>query len=232
MNIFSSQINRRMMECSYLLQAHAPQKSLVGQQMLATDSDILLIGGYFGDKQELNTNKSFKENQHNTILEVSRFNFASGHWTNILTEGIPSTRIWSSVHLHGRQLFIYGGTGFPIGQMLSNNLKVLDLDSLDIFDGPFVREKLQKGITTWSLIETNASDYNCLDSGDNAPPRGYRQNMIFHKGSIFVYGGVTKDEYIADLHKLNFNTISWEKLAPMGEPPCQPAQFLGKDEER
>ena len=94
---------------------------------------------------------------------------------------------------------------------MSNNVKVCDFSH--VLDG--------RGKCYWYLLETNPNVYNCLDLGDNMPPRGYGQSFILYEDCLYTFGGAMGfyDEAVNDLHRLSSRTLAWEKLTPTGDPP-------------
>ncbi|XP_050418005.1 kelch domain-containing protein 10 [Patella vulgata] len=184
-----------------------------GHSMVADESNLYVFGGYVpAYDRPCDSNVTHNEcNKSKILVEVWRFNFATRKWTQLEAEGIPDTCASSCLALHGKKLFVYGGTGYPFGQMMSNTIKVCEC-----------RHVSKSGAGSyWYLIETNPNVYNALDSGDNMPRRAYGQSLIFHENNIYTFGGAIgfHEEAVAELHKLDVHTKSWERLAPSGDLP-------------
>lgn len=63
--------------------------------------------------------------------EVWRYEFSSGHSERLSTSGpSPTTVASQSMLLSNNKLYLFGGSGIPFGMHVSNDLHVLDLDSL------------------------------------------------------------------------------------------------------
>ncbi|XP_071085575.1 kelch domain-containing protein 10-like [Haliotis cracherodii] len=175
-----------------------------GHSMVADDANIYVFGGY-------NPRGCIREDIESAcvLVELWKFNFATWKWTNLTSPGVPDTCASSCMVMRGKRLFVYGGTGFPFGEMMSNTVKVCEC-SLG-----------SRRRSYWYLLETNPNVYNCLDLGDNMPPRAYGQSLIFHEDCLYTFGGAVGfyDEAVNDLHRLNCRTLIWEKLSPAGDVP-------------
>eukprot|EP00939_MAST-03C_sp_MAST-3C-sp1_P004185 g4185.t1 len=52
-------------------------------------------------------------------------------------------------------------------------------------------------------------------------PPGFRENngMVFHKGSLYLFGGYTGSRWLNDFHCYNIEEATWRKVEPKGTPP-------------
>jgi hypothetical protein len=185
--------------------------------MCSDESDIYVFGGY-SPMDERNGVR-----QSRVLPELWKFNFASQKWTNVKSENIPTTCASASIAVHNKQVFVFGGTGYPFGQIMSNTIKTLRIKQPANLQaaGEDCSEKTKIKLC-WQLLETNAMSYSGGgEVEDVTPPPAYGQSLIFHKDAIFAFGGAVGyySEAVADLHKLSFSTMSWEKLRPTGKIP-------------
>lgn len=200
-----------------------------GHCMAADDANIYVFGGYNPRGRHC---PEISGGLPCVLIELWAFNFSSGTWRMIETDGIPDTCASSCLSVVDKRLFVYGGTGYPFGHMMSNTLKILDCRNL-----AGVTDNRPSRHLCWHLLETNPNEYTALDCGDSSPPIAYGQSLIFHEDSIYVYAGADAvgfyGEAVSDLHKLNFKTMSWEKLIPSGSSPHGTyKQEIAQDSER
>lgn len=206
-------------------------KGRSGHCMCSDDSDIYVFGGY-SPMDERNGVR-----QSRVLPELWKFNFATQKWTNVKSENIPITCASASIAIHNKQVFVFGGTGYPFGQIMSNTIKTLRMQQPAKLHaaGEGCSEKSTAKLC-WQLLETNAMSYSGGgEVEDVTPPPAYGQSLIFHKDAIFAFGGAIGyySEAVADLHKLSFSTMSWEKLRPTGKiPNGRYKQEVVKDGER
>ncbi|KAL3848243.1 hypothetical protein ACJMK2_019112 [Sinanodonta woodiana] len=213
-----------------------------GHCTTSDESDLYLFGG-FCPRDERN---GVTKNQ--VFTELWKFNFATEKWTQIESNDIPDTCASSCINIKNKQLFVYGGTSYPFGHIMSNTIKTLNIWHRPIGSNSYNRtqsctsksgfgavgESKTKtssveaskcpatAVTScWYPIDTNPYSYSCSDSGDMMPARAYGQSMFFHKDSIYIFGGAIGyySEPISDLHRLNRQTMEWEKLIPSGHIP-------------
>lgn len=205
-------------------------KGRSGHCMVADESDIYVFGGY-SPKDERNGMA-----QSNVLPELWKFNFASEKWTKIAANNIPSTCASACLAVHRKQVFVFGGTCYPFGQIMSNTIKTLKLNPPVKL--PAAGESSHRDIDqklSWFLLETSPVSYSTLDSDDVMPPRAYGQSLLFHKDAIYVFGGAIGyySEAVSELHKLSIESMAWERLSPTGTVPSgRYKQEVAKDSER
>ena len=201
--------------------------------MVADESDIYVFGGY-SPKDERNGMA-----QSNVLPELWKFNFASEKWTNVTADNIPSTCASACLGINRKQVFVFGGTCYPFGQIMSNTIKTLKLNTATAKltaagESGSQREDDDKKLC-WYLLETNPVSYNALDSDDIMPPRAYGQSLLFHNDAIYVFGGAIGyySEAVSELHRLSIDSMAWERLRPTGAVPSgRYKQEIAKDSER
>jgi len=208
-------------------------KGRSGHCMCSDESDIYVFGGYSPVDERNGVRQS------RVLPELWRFNFASQKWSIVEADNTPDTCASSSIAVFNKKVFVFGGTGYPFGQIMSNTIKTLNLK-------PTQRTGLSAAGETgecrahikqsWQLLETNPMSYNVMgDVEDSTPPPAYGQSLIFHRDAVYVFGGAIGyySEAVADLHKLNLESMSWEKQCPSGAIPSgRYKQEIIQDSER
>lgn len=86
---------------------------------------------------------------------------------------------------------IFGGTGFPFGEVCSNRVHVIS---------PYAQPK-----PTITELKTTGS----------APLPLYGQAILVHDNCLYVVGGTTGHQYTFDVHRLCFRTLVWKCLSPV-----------------
>jgi N-acetylneuraminic acid mutarotase len=179
--------------------------------MVCDDGNIYVLGGYNPHGRVLNL-----QGRPTVLEELWKFNLATRKWSKLDTAGFPSTCASSSLVIRGPHLYIYGGTAYPFGQIVSNTLKVCDLSTPErgLSGGGSGRAY------RWNSVIEPSDQPEDVDD-DSKPSRGYGQSIIFHNHYIYVFGGAVGfyTEAINDLHCLDLSTMTWTKLDPQGELP-------------
>lgn len=206
-------------------------KGRSGHCMCADESDAYVFGGYSPMDERNGVDQS------RVLPELWRFNFATQKWTKIVADNTPDTCASSSVTVLNKQVFVFGGTGYPFGQIMSNTIKTLKLAQKPSLTAAGESETNKSHVKqSWQLLETNPMSYNVIgDVEDVTPPPAYGQSLVFHKDAIYVFGGAVGyySEAVAELHKLNLHTMTWEKVAPSGMIPSgRYKQEVVQDSER
>lgn len=177
-----------------------------GHSMVANESNLFVLGGYNPLGRVLN-----QQGKPTVLEELWKYNFATRKWTKIEAYGCPNTCASSCMILRGTSIYVFGGTSYPFGHIISNTFKVCDIRNINRDgQGAF-----------WYLMETNPNVFNNQDTGDNMPPRAYGQSVIFHDDYVYTFGGAIGfyNEAVADMHRLDLKTLIWEKLNPYGDLP-------------
>ncbi|CAF0810157.1 unnamed protein product [Adineta steineri] len=181
-----------------------------GHRAVATESDLWIWGGYY---------PSSDTEQERMFQELWRYNFALRQWTLEQTtgDGPILTLASHSMCLFRNYLLVFGGTGFPFGHHVSNDLFVLDLKRrhwkrFRIHDQQpqpvYGASMLLNDDHLYILCGTNSWIYNsdvfdihlptlkCKHIGntfdeieDPSETGRYRQEAYLHKNQIFLFGG-------------------------------------------
>ena len=200
-----------------------------GHSMVSDDSNLYVLGGYNPLGRVLNQGRP-------TVLEeLWKFNLATRKWTKLETIDFPSTCASSCMLMRGTNLYVFGGTSYPFGQIVSNTFKVCDIgtpqressgtsvvSSTSTTTSCSTSRNVLRKVYAWENLLDGASQQDSMPQDDeNKPPRGYGQSVIFHGDYIYTFGGAIGfyNEAIADMHRLNLLTLTWEKLDPTGEVP-------------
>lgn len=207
-NYFSSINLMQFVEISPLnstLKPHARS----GHRAVATDSDFWIWGGYHPSV-----------NLQSTMFnELWRFNFALQRWTQEPTtgDGPTSTVASHSMYLYHNLVFVFGGTGYPFGHNVSNELYILDLRRRHWRRCQLLNQQpervygasmIMKNEHLYILCGTNSMRYHtdvydihlptltCTQIGhtfdeleDFFEGGRYRQEVYLHDDKIYVFGG-------------------------------------------
>ncbi|KAK3603759.1 hypothetical protein CHS0354_023375 [Potamilus streckersoni] len=210
-----------------------------GHCTTSDESDLYLFGG-FCPRDERN---GVMENR--VFAELWKFNFATEKWTQIESTDTPNTCASSCITIQNKQLFVYGGTSYPFGHIMSNTIRTLKIWRRPVGSSHCKRKKFSTSLagldaagesktssneastfpataaaSCWYPIDT-IPYYSSSYSGNSMPPRAYGQSMFFHEDNIYVFGGAVGyySEPISDLHRLNLQTMEWKKLITSGNIP-------------
>jgi hypothetical protein len=181
-----------------------------GHRAIATESDLWIWGGYY---------PADADQPERMFQELWRYNFALCRWTLEQTTGDGPTQTLAShsMCLYRHLLLVFGGTGFPFGQHVSNDLYVLDLKRLHWKRCQILEQAPQRvyGASMilnddhlYILCGTNSWTYNsdvydiylpnlkCQHIGntfdeieDPSETGRYRQEAYLYKNQIFLFGG-------------------------------------------
>jgi len=181
-----------------------------GHRAIATESDLWIWGGYY-PAEGAQPERMFQE--------LWRYNFALRRWTLERTTGDGPMRTLAShsMCLYRNLLLVFGGTGFPFGHHVSNDLFVLDLKRRHWKRCEILDQKPQQvygasmilhGDHLYILCGTNSWAYNsnvydiylpnlkCQHIGhtfdeieDPSESGRYRQEAYLYNNKIFLFGG-------------------------------------------
>lgn len=205
-------------------------KGRSGHCMCADEANIYVFGGYspMDERNGVSTSR--------VLPELWKFNIASQKWIKIPSQNTPDTCASASIGVYHKQVYVFGGTGYPFGQSMSNTIKTLRLNQPPNLSAAGEESGGKKHKFRWQLLETSAMSYSCGWEEEDVTPRpAYGQSLILHNDAVFIFGGAIGyySEAVSDLHKLNIHTMTWEKLRPTGKIPSgRYKQEVVKDEER
>ncbi|CAF0993449.1 unnamed protein product [Rotaria sordida] len=181
-----------------------------GHRAIATESDFWIWGGYY---------PSTDSQQQCMFNELWRFNYALRQWTLETTtgDGPDLTLASHSMCLYRQLIFVFGGTGFPFGQNVSNELYILDLKRRHWKRCPLLNQQpeqvygasmIVKNDHLYILCGTNRWSYNSnvydihlptlvckqigytFDEIEDFNENGrYRQEIYLYDNRIFLFGG-------------------------------------------
>ena len=174
-----------------------------GHAAVADDGNLYVYGGYNPHEGPIilhgDPNLPYFHARQ-VMAELWVFNFATCKWKKIETPDIPQASASSCMKLSRSTLYVYGGTQYPFGHIMSNQLSLCSIN-----DG-----------FKWQTI-------SCIsDEKTQAPPEAYGQSLFIYKNEIFTFGGAVSfyTDPISDLHHLDVETKSWQRIETSGEIPC------------
>ncbi|XP_021954639.1 kelch domain-containing protein 10 [Folsomia candida] len=159
-----------------------------GHRVVCDDGNMYSFGGYLETSINSNWPPHLAHGSQRLFQELWCYNFAEAQWIRLPTLGkAPKELASHSAVLHGNHLLVFGGTGVPFGGCSSNKMNICDLRSLE---------------------------WKCLETTGQPPIPQYGQAVVLDRKNkdFYVIGGTTGYTYSMDIHKLNMNTLEWEKL--------------------
>ena len=180
-----------------------------GHRMCADDNFLYLFGGY---------NPSFK-----TFSELWRFNTTTERWSLMPDEEqhAPNASASSSMVLAGRNLFVFGGTGYPFAASNSNalfmyslkikrwfNLTQLDdTDDTDSSTSDLLAER--QGFSKYPKDFVKKKGCGCQRYYDSVPSPKYGHGMALVDHKIFIHSGTQGEIFFDELHSFSLKTFRW-----------------------
>ncbi|ODN03958.1 Kelch domain-containing protein 10 [Orchesella cincta] len=163
-----------------------------GHRVVCDDSNLYSFGGYSQQDDEYLSQPSPINRQDITRTKLFKelwcYNFAKQQWKLLPTTGeVPNEAASHAAILYGNYFVVFGGTGVPFRNSLSNTMRICDLRSL-----------------TWKTIETTGEAPNPL----------YGQAVVLDSrtNSFYVVGGTTGHYFSMDIHKLDLTKRHWETV--------------------
>ncbi|XP_037529571.1 kelch domain-containing protein 10 [Rhipicephalus sanguineus] len=170
-----------------------------GHRIVASGASVYAFGGY-------NPDNAGEDPSSALFKELWRFNSYTKRWTNLfMTGNVPTELASHAALLHHDKMLVYGGTGVPFGERISNRLYAFNLRSHH-----------------WDHVPT---------SGD-LPYEQYGQAMCCHNGYLYVLGGTTGFEYSMEVHRLSLDDLTWKRLPCEYEPTRRYRHELAVYEDR
>ena len=188
-----------------------------GHSMVCDDSNIYVLGGYNPLGRALNS-----QGRPTVLEEFWKFNLATKKWMKMETAGFPQTCASSCMLFRGNHVYIFGGTSYPFGQIVSNQIKMCNIANPQRgLSGAGCSGHVYKWDSLTEEPPSASASSTSIMIDEHKPPKGYGQSMVFHGDYVYTFGGAVGfyTEAINDLHRLNVNTLAWEHLEPQGEIP-------------
>ncbi|KAH8032564.1 hypothetical protein HPB51_026017 [Rhipicephalus microplus] len=185
-----------------------------GHRIVASGATVYAFGGYNPDNAG--------ENHSSTLFkELWMFNSYTKRWTNLsMTGNVPTELVSHAALLHHDKMLVYGGTGVPFGERISNRLYAFNLRSHH-WATCMSLEAQQALSTPW--MSTGClwmTSRGSVFTAEFRPTRRYRHELAVYEDRIIVLGGGTAHDSLP-LRKLPaFNTITlwWESLSTTPDP--------------
>ncbi|XP_039253486.2 kelch domain-containing protein 3-like [Styela clava] len=159
-----------------------------GHGMCVARGNIYIFGGYEAEVEQ------FSE-------ETMMLDMRTLTWSLLQTQG--QTGLWRDFHTltaYGDKIYLFGGRGDDsdnsISQPYDNDIKVLDLNTLEWSAAAHANQKL---------------------------PVGRRSHTAFiHEDSIYIFGGFNSklNEHYNDLWKFDMKSGLWKEISVHGVGPC------------
>ncbi|XP_068205572.1 kelch domain-containing protein 10-like [Palaemon carinicauda] len=146
-----------------------------GHRISCTDSFLYTVGGFHPST--------------GALAEAWRLNISTGEWeqlSNSEDDGTPSTCISHCMASLGQELLIFGGTSYPFGSAMSNEIHACD-----------------KATGKWRVVPSE---------GD-IPQEMYGQAFRRMGDYIYTVGGTSGYHFSLQAHALHLPTMTWSCLA-------------------
>ncbi|XP_013400805.1 kelch domain-containing protein 10 [Lingula anatina] len=171
-----------------------------GHVCLSDKANLYIYGGY--NPVEGPYYAQFPNTIPNTpsrqvLAELWKFNYTTKKWAEDVSSDIPRAAASSCGTIGNGKILVFGGTVFPFGHVMSNDLHLYDIKS-----------------KTWSKVST-------VGVGTAVPNKAYGQSIFLHGKYLYVFGGAVSfyAEPVSELHRLDLKTKEWQSLSPRGVGP-------------
>ncbi|GAV06861.1 hypothetical protein RvY_16776 [Ramazzottius varieornatus] len=154
-----------------------PPLARSGHRICIDNGNLYSFGGF---------NSTCRSTNNGLFPELWKLNLATQRWT-LLSSGSPLEAASHTMVLQDSCLLIFGGTGYPWGQRLSNTIHVFHIPS-----------------AAWTGLQ-------CL--GDIPTPR-YGHSMSLTSDGMFVLGGTTGSQYNMQVYRLDVTDLLWRDVTP------------------
>lgn len=170
-----------------------------GHRIVCNDRSMFAIGGYNPNVPLRNLdNSERRQSVHTVFQEIWRFDFDTKTWMKLESRNMTGELASCGTAISGNLLFLHGGTSYPFGQEINEDVFVCNLFTSD------------------SIIEFKQIDI----VGSTKPPKQYGQSIVVKGGYLYTVGGTDGHNYSMDVYRLNLRTRKWEKLTKSdGEEP-------------
>ena len=150
-----------------------------GHRICVDNGNLYSSGGF---------NSTCRTTNNGLFPELWKFNLATQRWT--ILSNVNYSPLEAASHamlLEDNCLIVFGGTGYPWGQRLSNTVHVFHIPTV-----------------SWTQL---------LCVGDIPTPR-YGHSMTLTSDAVFVLGGTTGSQYNMQVFRLDTKNLSWRDVTP------------------
>lgn len=170
-----------------------------GHRLVCNERSMYAIGGYNPiAPTSFTDNLERRPATHTVFHEIWRFDFDTKEWTKVESKNMSTELASCATAMSGNLMFLYGGTSFPFGNRINEEVSVCNLFSSN------------------AVIEFNQIDIE----GSTKPPKQYGQSMVVSGRYLYTVGGTDGYVYSMDVYRLDLRTRVWEKLTRTdGEGP-------------
>ena len=172
---------------------HIP-KPRSGHRIVNYRGNIFSFGGY--NPSVADDDEDMKDDPHwatskPLFKELWCYNPSTRRWKKLsMTAPVPDQLASHTAVAYEDKMLVYGGTGSPFGQSISNTVFVLDF-----------------AVRTWSELDT-AAERGLADM----PRPLYGQAVALHDDKLYVVGGTSGYTYFMDVHVLDLTHRRWQCL--------------------
>ena len=186
-----------------------------GHRMCADDNFLYIFGGY---------NPAFK-----TFSELWRFNTTTERWCLMPdVEGLaPTASASSSMVMVGKNLFVFGGTGYPFAVSNSDLLFMYSLKkkrwfdlsstlSLEVDEGDsdsqpnsFITSRRQIHFAKYPKDYVKQKSCGCRRYYDSQPSPKYGHGMAVVQDKIYIHSGTQGDVFLNEMHSFSLKSFRW-----------------------
>ena len=167
-------------------------KKRSGHRCVCNQENLWIWGGYCPiEELSDNDNEDDDENAPSPSCifpELWKFNFSTKRWSLLRTTGDVPTKTVAShgAVLHGNStLVVFGGTGFPFGETLSNSLHICNLNTL-----------------VWKKYDLKGE----------VPLGLYGNSIVLIDDFLYILFGTNSREYCSNVYRVNIKTLESKKL--------------------
>ena len=190
-----------------------------GHRMCADDNFLYIFGGY---------NPAFK-----TFNELWRFNTTTERWFLMPDDErlAPTASASSSMVMVGRNLFVFGGTGYPFAESNSDLLFMYSLKMKRWFDlssvlllpmseevdckdddcqaTKFITSRRQVHFAKFPKDYVKQKPCGCRRYYDSQPSPKYGHGMAVVQDKIFIHSGTQGDVFLNEMHSFSLKSFRW-----------------------
>ncbi|KII71166.1 Kelch domain-containing protein 1 [Thelohanellus kitauei] len=143
----------------------------------------------------------------NECDDLWSYNTISDVWTRYFTPiEIKDTCLSSSICSVGNLVYLFGGDCFEYADYRQTN----SLVSFDLSNA------------SWNIVYPHTYDYD-----QNTPPPMSGNLLLYHNGSLYVFGGFHGSLKLGTLYKFTLKTSKWSLVSQNGIKPNFNCQILG-----